>query len=335
MPQLNLFDLPDEQPGRAPRRGPRAEPLPAAVSDDVARLAQRLPPTIHLGTSSWTFPGWAGIVYSALATEAQLSNRGLGAYARHPLLRSVGIDRTYYAAIAAETFAAYARQTPAGFRFLIKAHELCVMPVFGVRNRYGRSRGEVNERFLEPEYASREIVRPCLEGLGEKAGAIVFQFSPMNVARLGGSAVFAERLAFFLEKLPRGALYAVELRNRELLTPEYVAVLQQHGAAHCFNVHPSMPSPAEQAQVAPVGEQSALVVRWMLHSGLAYEEAKDRYAPFDRLVDEDPPSRGAIALLALDAAAAGRPTLIIVNNKAEGSAPLSIISLARQICAGR
>jgi hypothetical protein len=59
-----------------------------------------------------------------------------------------------------------------------------------------------------------------------------------------------------------------------------------------------------------------------------------RYQPFGRLVDEDPGVRGTVADLVRDAARAGRPAFVIANNKAEGSAPLTLVALARAI-AGR
>ena len=74
-----------------------------------------------------------------------------------------------------------------------------------------------------------------------------------------------------------------------------------------------------------------LIVRWSLHGGFRYEQAKARYEPFDRLVDEDPQTRRALAELAARYAIAGQPVLIAVNNKAEGSAPLTCVELARLI----
>ncbi|MET5116957.1 DUF72 domain-containing protein, partial [Burkholderia pseudomallei] len=72
------------------------------------------------------------------------------------------------------------------------------------------------------------------------------------------------------------------------------------------------------------GEPSGpLIVRWSLLGGYKYEQAKAKYAPFDRLVDEDPHTRTALAELAARYVRAGQPVLITVNNKAEGSAPLS------------
>lgn len=290
-----------------------------------------MPANVRLGTSSWSFPGWVNIVYDRTLTESQLARHGLAAYAQHPLLRMVGVDRTYYAPIPASTFAAYASVTPPGFRFLVKAHELCLLPRFGARNRYGRASGEPNERFLDPHYAAEQVVAPAIEGLGERLGPIVFQLSPLDLRAVGGASALLDRLAAFLAVLPRGPLYAVELRSHKLLTPRYAELLTATRACHCYNVHPSMPPIEEQvARVAPAA-QPAWVVRWMLFGQNQYEEARERYAPFDRLVDEDPRSRGAIAIECLNAAARGQPAFVVINNKAEGSAPLSLFTLAQEI----
>jgi len=69
----------------------------------------------------------------------------------------------------------------------------------------------------------------------------------------------------------------------------------------------------------------------MLHPGLGYEEAKELYAPFDRLVNEDPGTRNDLAGLVLQALEGGLPVYVTVNNKAEGSAPVSIERLAGAI----
>jgi uncharacterized protein YecE (DUF72 family) len=76
-----------------------------------------------------------------------------------------------------------------------------------------------------------------------------------------------------------------------------------------------------------------IVARWNLHAGRAYAEARADYFPFDRLVEEDEPTRAAIAELAARAAAAGRDVFVTINNKAEGSAPLSVLRLAEAIVA--
>ena len=96
----------------------------------------------------------------------------------------------------------------------------------------------------------------------------------------------------------------------------------------------SMPSVAEQAATFGLDATDCpfpLVARWNLHAGRGYEEAKADYFPFNRLIEEDPESRAAIARLARQAAAADREVFITINNKAEGSAPLSVLKLAEAI----
>ena len=61
----DLFGLPEES-GSAATPRTRGRPIGAAVpAPAVTELGARLPAAIHLGTSSWSFPGWAGIVYDA------------------------------------------------------------------------------------------------------------------------------------------------------------------------------------------------------------------------------------------------------------------------------
>jgi len=316
--QLDLFGA-DQAPGV----------VAASISPMVTDLAARLPASVRMGTSSWSFPGWAGLVWAGRHPAEVLSRDGLPAYARHPLLRAVGIDRTFYASLPAEALALHAAQVPGDFRFLVKASQLCTFP--GLRDGPGRGAARDNPRFLDPAFARDAVVAPAVEGLGDRLGALLFQFPPLPRAETRDPPRFAARLWAFLEALPRGPLYAVEIRDAGLLHPDYAAALAGAGAAHGFTVHPTMPSLEAQAAVAPVERQPALVARWMLGHGRGYEEARDLYAPFDRLAAPDPGSRASIAELVLRAVRAGKEGLVIVNNKAEGSSPLSVLELARAV----
>ena len=282
-----------------------------------------------MGTSSWSFPGWAGLVYAGRLGADRLSRDGLSAYARHPLLRAAGIDRTFYAPLDAAGFAGHAAQVPGDFRFLVKASQLCTFPA--LRDGGGRGGSTPNPRFLDAGFARDAVVGPAVEGLGSRLGVLLFQFPPLPRAFTLEPRRFADRLGAFLRALPRGVPCAVEIRNRELLQPDYAAALSAAGASHGFTVHPSMPGLEEQAALLPVEAQPALVVRWMLGHGRGYEEARALYAPFDRLVSPDPESRASIAELVARAVRAGKEGLVIVNNKAEGSSPLSVIELARAV----
>jgi uncharacterized protein YecE (DUF72 family) len=176
----------------------------------------------------------------------------------------------------------------------------------------------------------------------------VFQFAPAPREILSDPARWAERLAAFLAALPRDVggrapCYAVELRNPELLTPRLMRTLRDAGVRYVVGLHDRMPSVARQANALSVLDDCAdgtpyvpagpVIVRWNLRPGLRYEQARNRYAPFDRLVDEDPDTRAALVRLVLAALGAGQSIWIIANNKAEGSAPLTLLALYRALSA--
>lgn len=324
-----------EQPG-APKRH---KPAPGEVrpsSDSPLLQAPMLPADIRLGTSSWFFPGWRGLVYEGVHPQTALSKKGLAAYARIPLLRTVSLDRTFYAPITTVEYARYAAQVPEHFSFVVKAPALVCDAV--MRDEQGR--GKVpNPHFLDPAIAAREFVVPCLEGLQAKAGPLVFQVSPLPRGMVEDSAVLIDRLAAFFTALPRELgkqrpLYAVELRNAELLTPRLMRVLREQRVRYCVGLHDRMPEIERQERALESldgGTPGDLVVRWNLHRGFLYQAAKQRYEPFDRLIDEDPETRQALARMAARTFKAGRKVWITANNKAEGSAPLSLLKLAEEI----
>lgn len=324
-----------EQPG-APRR---QKPAPGEVRpawESPLLQAPVLPADIRLGTSSWFFPGWRGLVYDGVHPQTALSKKGLAAYAQIPLLRTVSLDRTFYAPITTIEYARYATQVPDHFSFVVKAPALVCDAV--MRDEQGR--GKVpNPHFLDPAIAAREFVVPCLEGLGAKAGPLVFQVSPLPRGLVDEAATVIERLAVFFAALPKELgrqqpTYALELRNAELLTPRLMRMLSGQGVRYCVGLHDRMPEVERQEKALEAldgGTPGDLVVRWNLHRGFLYQMARQRYEPFDRLVDEDTESRRILARMAARAFKAGRKVWITANNKAEGSAPLSLLKLAEEI----
>ncbi|MGE5338576.1 MAG: DUF72 domain-containing protein [Gemmatimonadota bacterium] len=322
---------------------------PAQFTEDLIRLGHRLPAGVFLGTSSWSFPGWQGIVYGGAFTEAQLARTGLAAYAQHPLLRTVGIDRSFYQPLGVDEYARYAQRVPEQFRFVVKAPAQVTDAVM----RAGNGMPEApNPHFLDADLASARFVQPAIAGLGDKAGPLVFQLAPLPRALLQGAGqlhALVERIGEFLARLPTQIdgirpVYAIEPRNGELLTPRLVRTLREVGARLCVSIHARMPEASRQSTalrvmdaIADEGDEwrmkGPLVVRWNLHAGLRYDEARHRYAPFDRLLDADIVTRGTLAHLIHVAIRSGQPAFVIANNKAEGSAPLSCVELARAVVA--
>jgi uncharacterized protein YecE (DUF72 family) len=266
------------------------------------------------------------LVYAGAATKTVLSRDGLTAYARHPLFGTVGVDSGFYAPLDPSRLARWAAQVPAGFRFLVKAPA-------AVTQRFQRDRDgrwHPNPGFLDVQTALRQAVEPFQQGLADRGGVLLFQFPPQG--RNLDARRFAEDLYRFLRRLPAGPVYAVELRDAALLTPDLAAALRHGGAVPSFAGHPRLPElPAQRELFAPEPVAGPLVIRWLLRRNRGYDEARDRYGPFDRLAEPDPDTRNAVAALVAEALAQGREVFVIVNNKAEGSSPLSVVELARAL----
>jgi uncharacterized protein YecE (DUF72 family) len=319
MDQLDLFSA----PSTAHARGP----LAAALEREHAaarEIADRLPSGIRFGTSSWSFPGWAGLVYSRQATAATLAREGLCEYARHPLLRTVGIDRSFYAPVPVADLARYAEQLPPGFPCCMKAPEAVTAIV-----RTGKR--SANPGFLDPVQFVRDLLDPVRRCFAEHAGPFLLQLPPAPPSLRPDPSRFADSLDRFLSALPRDFTYAVELRDPSLLTADYAAVLDRHGAAHVYNYATAMPMPGRQSTVAPLATASFIVVRLLLRPGTGYEDRREEFLPFDHIVDESPEMRVDVVSLARRALDLGRTVFVLVNNKAEGCSPATIRALATML----
>ena len=162
-------------------------------------------------------------------------------------------------------------------------------------------------------------------------GPLLFQFLPLGRSELPTPTEFSHKLERFLSALPRDYAYAVELRNSELLTPSYFAALQRHGVSHVFNHWERMPAIRDQLANPASLTSNHVVCRLLLPQGMGYEEAREAYAPFDKLQAVDEPMREDVVALWKACRAAGRSLTIIVNNKAEGSSPLTVRGLLQRI----
>lgn len=313
-PQLSLFQ----------ERPPPAPELPFTSERE---LAASLPAHVKFGTSSWTFPGWRGLVYPREVSAETIQERGLELYSRHPLLQTVGIDRSYYRPLTDSELVDYARQLPAGFECVIKAWSAITTAVDA------RSRSP-NPLYLDNDRFCTEVLGPLQRSFAAHLGPIVFEFPPLRPLELPTSAEFARSLDRFFSALPRGPRYAVELRNSELLGPGYLDVLAAHGVSHVLNFWERMPTLRRQWAGSNKLPADFVVCRLLIPPGERYEERRAALAPFDRIAQEEPAMRDDVVEISQACAALGKVLFVIVNNKAEGSSPLTVRALAERLARG-
>ena len=333
--QLSLF-------GEAPHGGEDAASITPHVTVLDRQIAERLPPWVRFGTSSWSFPGWTGIVWQGQHSDDDLARAGLRAYAQHPLFRTVSIDRSFYGPLREADVAAYAAQLDDAaalapslppFRVVSKVWEEITTAVFPKHPRYGARAGERNPAFLDAGRFLSEVLAPY-RAYAHHFGPFLFALTPMPKGALDQGEL-ADRVDRFLGAISQTAgpsfRWAFELRNEELQTARWHDVLRNHGAAHVFTYWTAMPS--IRAQLARGGRLGApfVVARLMLPPFMRYEDKKAQYAPFDQLVAPQPDMRDdVLALLRAAEEADCTDAFILANNKAEGSAPLTVKALAER-----
>jgi uncharacterized protein YecE (DUF72 family) len=307
-------------------------PVPAPppldpIDPAVVALRAAIPPGVHFGTSSWNYPGWKGLVYSRDYPAKGAVADMLAEYAQYPLFSTVGIDASFYTPLTERTLHKYAAVLPAGFRCVSKVWDRITVHTFA-KARDKQKAGEANPDFLNAELFTEAVWRPCLEHFAEHTGPFVFEFQAIARKDKVGPEEFAGKLDHFFGRIPREGRYGVEVRNAEFLTPAYFAVLREHDVAHVFNSWTRMPSIGMQLDLPGVISASFLVARVLLRPGRYYAEAVDAFEPYDAIKDPNPELRKDIVRLVRTAEKLRIPAYILVNNRAEGSAPKTIAAVA-------
>jgi hypothetical protein len=73
------------------------------------------------------------------------------------------------------------------------------------------------------------------------------------------------------------------------------------------------------------------VLRLLTPLKISYEAAKKRAEPYTKIVEELPQMRREVVHLVRQAVSAGRRAYVLVNNRAEGNAPLTVEGLVEML----
>jgi uncharacterized protein YecE (DUF72 family) len=296
----------------------------------LERLRARIPPGVRFGTSTWNYPGWRGLVYHRDYGPKGAAARMLEEYASFPLFGTAGIDSSYYGPPTEAVLRSYAEHTPPDFPFVSKVWSQITVHAFTKAQDSARA-GKANPDFLNADLFVEEIYQPYERHFASHSGPFVFEFQTLAKSSGIDAEGFATRLDEFFSALPREGQFAVEIRNEEFLTPMYFAVLREHGVAHVFNSWTRMPPIGHQLDLPGSITGPFIVARALLRPGRSYDEAVDAFAPYDRIRERNPKLRRDLVRIVEAAVKARIPAYLLVNNRAEGSAPLTIAAVAEML----
>ena len=171
---------------------------------------------IRIGTSGWHYKHWLDdVFYPAGTRPAQMFDF----FAQH--FDTVEINNSFYHLPSAKTFDNWRESSPPKFLFAVKG-----------------SRFITHMKKLKDPRPSSEKFFEVADRLGRKLGPILFQLPPRW-------KVNVERLAEFLESLPKRHKYVIEIRDESWLVPEVYALLRRHKTAFCIHDFADMKIPHE------------------------------------------------------------------------------------------
>ena len=290
-------------------------------------------PLIRFGTSTWTYEGWQGQVYKRQYAKRRFVRECLGEYCQYqyqgePLFRTVGNDSMFYRPPTANQLRHYLTQIPEDFQMCFKVWEEITILRFASHVRYGVKAGLPNPRFLDAKLFNELVLTPYREAKFQpNAGAFLFEFQRHDLP----PHEFYSRLDGFFSQLSKYFSCAVEIRNAGLVGPDYRKVLETHGVAHVYNHWSYMPGLAEQHTRMGGFTAPFTVLRLLTPLKMSYEAAKKRARPYTKIVEELPVMRRDSVDLVRKAVAEGRRAYVLVNNRSEGNAPLTIQALTNHL----
>jgi uncharacterized protein YecE (DUF72 family) len=308
--------------------------------EDPPPLAARLRPVLRdwaergvfFGTSSWKYEGWIGSIYSneRYLTRRKFSTKKFDAeclreYAE--IFPTVGGDFSFYQFPTPAFWTGLFDGLPERFTFGLKAPEEVTVLRWPGHARYGPKSGAINEHFLDANLFEEAFLRP-LEPHRHRVGTVMIEFGTFARTDFPGVAAFLPRLTRFLDALPRGWPYSVEIRNQDYLCPEYFAALRDRNVAHVFNAWTRMPTLAEQVAIPEAFTADFTVVRALLQHGRAYDDAVQMFEPYRKVQEPDFATRDALMKIAEHAVKTRRKAYAFVNNRLEGNAPGTIAAVA-------
>ncbi len=175
---------------------------------------------IHLGTSAFTAAGWDGSFYPEGMKPADY----LTYYATK--FDTVEVDSTFYRTPSVSTVRGWYEKTPKGFIIAAKVPQVIT-----------------HEKVLKDCETEFKTFLNAMEILGEKLGPLLFQFGYFNKKAFIGVNDFLARLVPFMKKLPKGQKFAVEIRNKNWLVPQFIEALRDRGVALALVDQAWMPRP--------------------------------------------------------------------------------------------
>jgi len=148
------------------------------LAQQAASLANQ---GVYIGTSSWKYLGWCGMLYDPARyeyrgkfAETRFKRDCLAEYAE--VFKTVCVDAAYHTFPSQQYLEGMINQTPDDFVFGLKVTDTITIKKFPNLDRFGQQAGKTNEMYLNAELFVKAFLRPC-EAVRPSIGLLMFEFS--------------------------------------------------------------------------------------------------------------------------------------------------------------
>lgn len=281
---------------------------------------------LRIGTCSWKFPSWHGIVYP--------SRKGINylrAYAEK--YDTVEIDQWFWSLFGENSLGLprhadveeYRNSVPDDFVFTVKAPNSVTLTHF-----YRKKKAD--PLVENPHFLSASLFRTFLsrlEPLGDTLGPIMLQFEYLNRHKMASQSHFQELLEAFSARLPAGYQYGLEVRNAKYLNHSFFEFLLQNRLSPVLLQGYWMPSITDvyEKWQSLIHQHEVIVIRLLGPDRKGIEKLTGK--EWDRIVAPKDEELVAIVEMVKALLARGLTVYLNVNNHYEGSAPLTIERIRR------
>jgi len=187
---------------------------------------------IRIGTCSWKYDSWKGIVYSDSRSKNYLKE-----YSQK--FNTVEIDQWFWSLFPPAKFVLpqknvveeYAKSVPADFLFTVKITNSITLTHF--HRESTEDAIKTNPYFLSVKVFEEFL--NAIEPIVKKTGCLIFQFEYLNKQKMNSLSVFQFKFSEFQKKLGNKVLpIGIEIRNPNYLNEKYFEFLSNQNLFHVF-----------------------------------------------------------------------------------------------------
>ncbi len=284
---------------------------------------------LRIGTCSWKYDSWRGLVYSEKSKINYLQE-----YSEH--YNTVEIDQWFWSLFgqnkvalpSPKTIDEYTESVPDDFRFSTKLPNSLSLTHF-----YREKKSD--PLIPNPYFLSKELflqIYQLFKEFGSKLGPMMLQFEYLNKQKMSSQQEFLSGLKSFVIEVGETDNLAVEIRNPNYLNETFFEFLSEHKIIPVLLQGYYMPPITDVYKKYGSSINDKVMIRLLGPDRKGIEEKSG--GDWNRILEPKDDEVRAIVDMMIDLLSREVDVYMNVNNHFEGSAPLTIDKI-RELLAAR